>query len=93
MKPGQHLYHIHQSNDLGVSLSTLYRYLNKGYLSASILDAPRIVKFKKRKNSPPEYIPKKFRESRTYKNFLKKEGVENWVEIDTVIGKKVGKPS
>lgn len=45
MKKGQHLYHIHQTNDLGVSLSTLYRYLNKGYLSASILDAPRVAKF------------------------------------------------
>lgn len=94
MKHGQHLYHIHQSNDLEVSLSTLYRYLNKGYLSASVLDAPRIVKFKKRKSSPPEYVPKKFREGRTYKdfqNFLKKDGIENWVEIDTVIGRKGGK--
>ena len=94
MKRGQHLYHIHQSNDLGVSLSTLYRYLNKGYLSASVLDAPRIVKFKKRKSSPPEYVPKKFREGRTYKdfqNFLKKDGIENWVEIDTVIGRQGGK--
>lgn len=94
MKRGQHLYHIHQSNDLGVSLSTLYRYLNKGYLSASVLDAPRIVKFKKRKSSPPEYVPKKFRKGRTYKdfqNFLKKDGIENWVEIDTVIGRQGGK--
>lgn len=95
MKRGQHLYHIQQSNDIGVSLSTLYRYLNKGYLSASVLDAPRIVKFKKRKSSPPEYVPKKFRKGRTYKdfqNFLKKDGIENWVEIDTVIGRQGGKP-
>lgn len=94
MKRGQHLYHIHQSNNLEVSLSTLYRYLNKGYLSASVLDAPRIVKFKKRKNSPPEYVPRKFRKGRTYKDFqncLKKDGIENWVEIDTVIGRQGGK--
>ncbi len=94
MKKGQHLYHIHQTNVLGVSLSTLYRYLNKGYLSASVLDAPRVAKFKKRKSSPKKYVPKKFREGRTYKDFkhlLEKDGIENWVEMDTVIGRKGGK--
>lgn len=70
MKQGQHLYHIHQNNNLGVSLSTLYRYLNKGYLSASVLDAPRIVRFKKerasqenlfQKNSEKEELTKIFK--------------------------------
>ena len=94
MKQGQHLYHIHQNNNLGVSLSTLYRYLNKGYLSASVLDAPRIVRFKKRKSKPRKSVPKKFREGRTYKDFqsfIKNDGFENWVELDTVIGRQGGK--
>lgn len=94
MKKGQHLYHIHQTNDLEVSLSTLYRYLNKGYLSASLLDTPRAVRFKKRKGKPRKYVPKKFKEGRTYKDFqslLERDGIENWVELDTVIGRKGGK--
>lgn len=94
MKQGQHLYHIHKNNDLGVSLSTVYRYLNKGYLSASVLDAPRMVRFKKRKSTPRKYVPKKIREGRTYVDFqdmIKREGIENWVELDTVIGRKGGK--
>jgi transposase, IS30 family len=33
IRRGQHLYHIMQTNDLGVSKSTIYRHLNRGYLS------------------------------------------------------------
>ena len=32
---GQHLYHITQTHNLGVSQSTVYRHLNRGYLSVS----------------------------------------------------------
>ena len=35
VKRGQHLYHIIQSKNLGVSKSTIYRHLQRGYLSVS----------------------------------------------------------
>jgi IS30 family transposase len=39
---GQHLYHIMQTHDLGVSKSTVYRHLKRGYLSVSAIDFPRL---------------------------------------------------
>jgi len=40
---GQHLYHILQTNDLGVSKTAVYRHLKNGLLSVSPLDFPRVV--------------------------------------------------
>jgi len=53
---GQHLYHILATNNLGVSKSTVYRHLNRGYLSASKIDFPRVVKFKPRRNALTHWI-------------------------------------
>jgi len=70
IKKGQHLYHIMQTNDLAVSKSTVYRHLNKGYLSVSPSAFPRVVKFKARKQPQAEYVPKAAKISRTYDDFL-----------------------
>jgi IS30 family transposase len=94
IKRGQHLYHIAQVNDLGVSKSTVYRHLHKGYLSVSAVDFPRVVKFKPRRVKKPDYIPKEAKRGRTYEDFLNftmKNGVSSWVEMDTVIGRVGGK--
>ena len=94
IKRGQHLYHIAQTNDLGVSKSTVYRHLHKGYLSVSAVDFPRVVKFKPRRTKKTEYIPKEAKRGRTYEDFLKfleREDVSSWVEMDTVIGRIGGK--
>ena len=94
VKKGQHLYHILQTNKLNVSKSTVYRHLQKGYLSVSSVDFPRIVKFKARKTRPSEYVPKSLKVGRTYDDFLSyvdENEITSWVEMDTLIGRIGGK--
>jgi len=91
---GQHLYHIMQTHELGASKSTVYRHLKRGYLSASPLDFPRVVKFKPRQIRKGQYIPKALKVGRTHADFLdciKRERISSWVEMDTVIGRVGGK--
>jgi len=94
IRKGQHLYHIMAANDLGVSKSTVYRHLNRGYLSASKMDFPRVVKFKPRRKHHGEYVPKAVRVGRTYEDFLafiEENNMTHWTEMDTVIGRVGGK--
>ena len=94
IKRGQHVYHILATNDLPVSKSTIYRHLHRGYLSASKLDFPRVVKFKARRQRQPDYVPKAAKIGRTYEDFLTvldNYGVKSWVEMDTLIGRIGGK--
>jgi IS30 family transposase len=94
IKKGQHLYHLMQSNDLGISQATAYRHLHRGYLSVDKLDFPRVVKFKERKQYHADYVPKAAKIGRTYQDFLVRVeecGISSWVEMDTVIGKIGGK--
>lgn len=94
VKKGQHLYHIMQTNNLGISKSTVYRHLHRGYLSVKALDFPRVVKFKIRRQRKDTYIPKATKVGRTYDDFLsftEENNISNWVEMDTVIGRIGGK--
>ena len=94
IKRGQHLYHISQTNELGVSKSTVYRHLHKGYLSVSAVDFPRVVKFKPRRAKKTDIIPKEAKRGRTYADFLgfvEENGISSWIEMDTVIGRIGGK--
>ena len=94
IKRGQHLYHIMQTHALGVSKSTVYRHLHRGYLSICALDFPRIVKFKPRSAKRSPAIPKSAKLGRTHTDFLAYIGENNissWVEMDTVIGRIGGK--
>ena len=94
VKRGQRLYHIMQSRSLGVSKSTVYRHLKRGYLSVSPIDFPRVVKFKPRKQQPSEFVPKAAKIGRTYDDFLayiSSHDISSWVEMDTVIGRIGGK--
>jgi IS30 family transposase len=94
IKRGQHLYHILQTNALGVSKSTVYRHLRRGYLSVSALDFPRVVKFKLRRSRKLISIPKAIKVGRTYDDFLsfiEENTISTWVEMDTVIGRVGGK--
>ena len=91
---GQHLYHIMKSNDLGVSKSTVYRHLKRGYLSVSPIDFPRVVKFKPRRSHKADFIPKAAKSGRCYSDFLafiEENGISSWTEMDTVIGRIGGK--
>jgi len=94
IKRGQHPYHISQSNNLGVSKSTVYRHLHRGYLSVSPIDFPRVVKFKARKEKRGEYIPKGLKVGRSYRDFqlfTEENDIYSWVEMDTVVGRIGGK--
>lgn len=94
IQQGQHLYHILQSNHLQMSKSAVYRNLQKGYLSVSAIEFPRVVKFKPRRQKAMEYVPKTAKIGRTYADFLtftEKNGTTSWVEMDTVIGRIGGK--
>lgn len=89
IQQGQHLYHILQTQNLGVSQSTLYRYLHKGYLSVSAMNLPRVVKFKPRRTRKTATIPKVLKVGRAYADFqsyLQEHRISSWVEMDTVIG-------
>jgi IS30 family transposase len=94
IRNGQHLYHILQTHDLGVSTPTVYRHLKKGYLSVSAVEFPRVVKFKPRSRAYAPYVPKACKTGRTYADFLlfrEEMGCTAWIEMDTVIGRVGGK--
>ncbi len=94
VRKGQHIYHITQSHNLGMSVSTVYRNIAKGYLSVGKMDLPRAVKFKQRKSHRDEYVPSALKKGRTFsdfKDYISAHEMEEWVEMDTVIGKPGGK--
>ena len=93
-KNGQHLYHIMNTHNLGVSQATVYRHLHKGYLSVSKMDFPRVVKFKARKQYPADVIPRAAKVGRMYQDFLsyiEENEITSWTEMDTLIGRNGGK--
>jgi len=94
IRNGQHLYHISQTHNLGVSKSTVYRHLHRGYLSVATVDFPRVVKFRPRHKRQGPYVPKAVKVGRTYEDFqnhIERHGISVWVEMDTVIGRIGGK--
>jgi len=94
IRKGQRLYHIMQTYDVGISKSSAYRYLHKGYLSIEKMDMPRVVKFKARKQQKEPSVPKAAKIGRTYDDFteyINKHEIRHWVEMDTVIGRIGGK--
>ena len=95
VKGGQHIYHATKALNLNTPVSSIYRYINKGYMSCSRIDLPRAVKFKPRKvkNTEPRLTPTQ-KKDRTYDKFLEycaAEEITSWVEMDTVIGRPGGK--
>lgn len=93
IKKGQtinHLY-INHPDILDFSKPSFYNYVNNGVFEFGPLDFPRIVKYKKRKNSDNRRTRKE-REiliNRTYDNFtnyISKNPDVNIVEMDTVVG-------
>ena len=94
IKKGQRMYHIMQTYDVGISMSSAYRYLHKDYLSIEKTDMPRVVKFKPRKQYREPGVPKAAKVGRTYDDFrayVDEHEIGHWVEMDTVIGRQGGK--
>lgn len=63
---------IENSNEINKSITTLYRYINKGYLTTKRIDLPYAVKYKKRKhNKKYDYSNNKIdRTGHTYLDYL-----------------------
>ena len=92
---GQTIDHILLSNDVGVSRSTLYRYIDKGILTVKNIDLKRRVRYttnrknkaKKHSDRPQRAILKE-RKYLDFLSYISKRPKANIVEMDTVIGKK-----
>ncbi len=94
VKAGQNIYHAIQANNLSVSKTTVYRHIKCGYYTISKMDLPRAVKFKPRKETKGEYVPKGVKIGRSFEDsmlFLEENPSTNYVEMDTVIGRIGGK--
>ena len=94
VRSGQNIYHAIIANNLDVSKSSVYRYIANGYYSISKVDLARAAKFKPRKVSRGEYVPKGAKVGRSYNDFLsyiEEHPNTNYVEMDTVIGRIGGK--
>ena len=96
IKKGQtinHLY-INQPDILDFSKPSFYNYVNNGVFEFGPLDFPRIVKYKKRKNSQNHRTRKKKeilinRGYEDFTNYISKNLDVNIVEMDTVVGLQV----
>lgn len=94
VKKGQHIYHAIHANNLSVSQSTVYRHIQQGYYEISKIDLPRAVKFKQRKKSKNEYVPKGVKVGRSFEDFqqfISDNPNCAYSEMDTVIGRIGGK--
>lgn len=67
-----HIYATH-STEIGVSRTTLYKYIAEGCLDARTMDLPRKIRYKKRKKAQNKREPRssdyKYRTGRTYRHF------------------------
>ena len=94
VRNGQHIYHAVTSNNVSVSVSSVYRYIKAGYYSIGLIDLPRAVKFKARKEKKSEFVPYWAKQGRTYADFLEfisQNDDVSVVQLDTVIGEIGGK--
>lgn len=95
IKKGQTINHLYINHPelLDFSKPSFYNYINAGIFEFRAIDFPRIVKYKKRKNSDKRRTRKEreIRIGRTYDDFIKyiSENPDlNIVEMDTVEGIK-----
>ena len=71
LSSGRHLYHIMTNNpEITSSKSTIYRNFHNGYYSASILNLPRAVKFKRCSSHLSPYVSPAVKKAHTYHDFL-----------------------
>lgn len=63
---------IENKNEINKSITTIYRYINNGYLTTKIIDLPYAVTYKKRKhNNRYDYSNNKIdRTGHTYLDYL-----------------------
>ena len=90
---GQSIWHIYanHAHEIPCSSRTLYEYITQGLLSVTDLDLRRKVSYKKRRKSSNTPCNYRYRQGRTYEDFLRFTGENpdsNIAEMDTVEGKK-----
>jgi len=87
--------HILSSHpEICLNIKTIYSYIDRGVFSAKNIDLQRKVRYKPRHTHHEVKVDRKFREGRTYEDFIKyseSHSLMNIVEMDTVEGKK-GEP-
>ena len=93
IRNGQSPSHIFMNHreEIGISKTTLYDYINRGVLDVRNIDLPFKVRYKKRKVKRKETFQFKYREGRTYEDFKKHIDMHpdlGVVEMDTVIGRR-----
>ncbi len=96
IRMGQSVEHIIHSNDLPISTSTIYNYLNRGYLSANKAQTHRMMRLhiKHHKVAYNSIMLKKLKEGRNYEDFVKyyEEHPDLiYTQMDTLEGVKGGK--
>lgn len=88
-----HILHTYQ-DEVPVTIQTIYRWIDEGYLSVGRLDLQKAVRYKPRRKKLPEPHDKGYRDGRTYKDYiefvLNNPGVDV-VQMDTVEGSKTSK--
>ena len=85
---GQSPYQIVTNHpELGISVRTMYTYLDNGLFTARNIDLKRKVKFKPRKSSQKQITDREIFKGRSFEDF-QALGLENWVEMDTVRSSK-----
>lgn len=88
IKQGQSPYHILTNHpELGISVKTLYNYINDGVLITRNIDLKRKVKFKPRKHTRTGITDRAAFTGRTYAAF-KELAPEHFIEMDTVLSAK-----
>lgn len=87
---GQTIDHILASNDVGVSRSTLYRYIDAGLLDVKNINLKRRVRYvvKKKKKEPRIKVNRKGRKYLDFLAYITINKTKSIAEMDTVIGKR-----
>lgn len=90
LKQGQTIDHILLSNDIGISRSTLYRYIDAGLLDVKNVDLKRRVRYvvKKKKKEVRIKVNRKGRKYLDFLAYIHTNKIKNITEMDTVIAKR-----
>lgn len=96
LKKGQSIEHILHSNDLPISVSSVYNYLHRGYFNVDITNMRKMRVFIKDNKGKPQNskMLKKLKVGRHYEDFqnlLRQNPGLNYFQMDTVEGVKGGK--
>lgn len=97
IKKGQPITHILQGHkeEIPCSERTLYRYVDRGYLTARNIDMRRTVRYKKRRKivvqPKVDYRKKQGHRYEDFEKFMEENPNQRVVEMDTVEGVKGGK--